>query len=89
MGVATPKQLEITKQAPPLRVDHLLALHHVMDTDGDDWNKALWAWFYFVFMDVQDGRTPSTHSLWSGTWTQLDKFVTLSVQQQCIKLAEL
>ena len=40
MGVATPKQLEITKQAPPMRVDHLLALHHVMDSDEDDWNRA-------------------------------------------------
>ena len=39
MGVAAPKQLEITKQAPPMRVEHLLALHHVIDHDDDDWNR--------------------------------------------------
>ena len=40
MGVATPKELEITKQAPPLRVEHLKALHHVMENEEDPWNVA-------------------------------------------------
>ena len=40
MGVATPKEMEITKQAPPLKVEHLRALHHILDTDGDPWNVA-------------------------------------------------
>ena len=38
MGVATPIQVNIIKQAPPLRVEHLLALHHVIDSDEDPWN---------------------------------------------------
>ena len=40
MGVATPKEIEITKQAPPLKVEHLQAVHHVAETDGDPWNVA-------------------------------------------------
>lgn len=40
MGVATPKELEITRQAPPLRVEHLKALHHVMENEEDPWNIA-------------------------------------------------
>eukprot|EP00435_Cladocopium_sp_Y103_P004232 s386_g1.t1 len=38
MGVATPKQMDIVKQAPPLKVEHLRALHTVLETDEDPWN---------------------------------------------------
>ena len=38
MGVATPLQVNIIRQASPLRVEHLLALHHVLDSDEDPWN---------------------------------------------------
>ena len=40
MGVATPKELDITKQASPLRVDHLMVLHNIIETDDDAWNVA-------------------------------------------------
>ena len=40
MGVATPKTPDITKQAPPLQVDHLLVLHNIIETDDDAWNVA-------------------------------------------------
>ena len=38
LGVATPRQVNIINQAPPLKVEHLLAVHHVIDTDEDAWN---------------------------------------------------
>lgn len=38
LGVATPKQVNIIDRAPPLKVEHLLAVHHVLDTDEDAWN---------------------------------------------------
>ena len=38
MGVATPKQVEVTKQAPPLLVEHLRMLHTIIETDEDPWN---------------------------------------------------
>ena len=38
LGVATPRQVNVISQAPPLRVEHLLAVHHVIETDEDAWN---------------------------------------------------
>ena len=70
VGVATPKQMEITKQAPPLKVEHLLALHHVIDHDDDDWNRVFVGKFFFsASMDVLGGRMPSIRSSLSGTRT--------------------
>ena len=45
MGVATPLRVNIIRQAPPLRVEHLLTLHHVFDSDEDPRNICLLAWF--------------------------------------------
>ena len=39
LGVATPRNMEVVRQAPPLRVEHLEILHHVMQTDEDPWNR--------------------------------------------------
>ena len=52
MGVAAPKQLEIAKQAPPIRVEHLLALHHVIDHMMMTGIVFLLGWYFSAFMDV-------------------------------------
>ena len=38
LGVVTPEQMNVINQAPPLKVEHMLAVHHGLDTDEDDCN---------------------------------------------------
>ena len=89
MGVASSKVPSIVKQAPPLMLDHLLAIHKTLESTEDLWEACFCGMILFCVYGRARWSDAQQFTVYSrGTLTCRMLYILWSAQLLCTKLVE-